>query len=104
MTSECECVQDLDDVLFVIRVCLAQCRQQVSLDGTLCMKSLLVLKNFDSDELVGLVVEALVNLAKRTSADEFLDLVAVGYVVLRCTDVFLVLVIETKIVRLCGIG
>ena len=57
MLAEGESVEAFDDVLLVLRIVLIQCLDQPGLDKTLLEQSLLILENFEGEELFLFVVE-----------------------------------------------
>ena len=66
MLAEDEVVKALDDVLLVLRVVLVQCLDQLGLDETLLVETLLVLEDLQRDELFLFVVENAKHNSKRS--------------------------------------
>ena len=57
MLAEGERIEALDDVLLVLRIVLVQCLDEPGLNKTLLEESLLILEDFQGDELFLFVVE-----------------------------------------------
>ena len=57
MLAEGERIEALDDVLLVLRIVLVQCLDEPGLNKTLLKESLLILEDFQGDELFLFVVE-----------------------------------------------
>ena len=89
MLAERERVQALDDVLLVFRILLVQRFNQSGFDETLFIESLLILKDFEGNELFLFVVENTENNTEGTLAkllDHFIPeaqvLVVADYILL----------------------
>ena len=91
MLAEHEVVHALDNVLFVFRVVLVQCFNELGLDKALFIETLLILEDLQRNELFLFMVENAQNNSER-SFSQFLDhFVAIAQMLI-VTDNILLLV------------
>ena len=70
-----EIVEDMDDVVLVVRVVLLEIVQQHDLVQTLIEEVLVVLDDLDADHLAGMQIQALDRLRERRRAEILLHLI-----------------------------
>lgn len=104
MLAEHELLSDADDVLFVLRVSVAQLVEDLGLNETLLVEALLVTQDLQGGDFFLLMIISLEHLAKATLAEATSDFEAVGYVLALVRDVLVLVIIKTIVVDAVGSG
>ena len=97
MLSEDKRFNNPHNVLLIFGVAVLEFLEDSSLNETLFIESLLIPKNLESHNVLGLVVKALEHLAKGSLTNALLHLKSVSDMVMHITDVLSFVIVKSPI-------